>query len=183
MFGRKAHRFAGRAVQIAQGKLPEFAAFGKSTIGFERVCEVDDAVEWRHRVGAGRVLFDRRKHVGIVDAEIFTRDRRAEPSVKQRRMFALDGVDCETARFGFRDQSLRRVQAREIVQHARDPGFARIDAVAARERFGAARDAQAMPVAMFLSDLLANSARQFRKRHPRVEPSSTRERSTRSRLR
>lgn len=125
------------------------------------------------------MFFDRGEHVGVLYPESLARNRGAEPRVQQYRVLARGRVDRKSSRCRFGEQTLRRVEASEVVQHSGKPGLTRIEAVTLRENLCAASDAHAVRVAMLLTDLLANSARQLREGHEL----STRARKKRNRLR
>jgi len=133
---------------------------------FEGIGQVHDAVERRHALGAERVLADRRQHLGVVHAEEFSRQGRRERRMQNDRVIARKVVDRNRAAFALADEPRRRIEPREIVQHARQACLGWIGAVPACEVFSHARDAHAVLVPVLLSEVVANLSRELNKRQP-----------------
>ena len=130
---------------------------------------------------------DRLEHRRIRHAEPFPRKLRAEPRVEHDRMPALEIVDGQAACGAPLEQPLRRIEAREIVQHAGEPRALGIFAVSLRQAVGQPRDAHGVGVAMVLTEVLAYRAcerreRTRRQRSPSISSASARS-SVASRLR
>jgi hypothetical protein len=136
---------------------------GERASGFQAIGKIEHAIEQRHLRGADRVLFDRGEHVRIVHAETLLCDCRAERCVKYDWILAFESIDRHPAQFALVDQSLCRIQPRQIVQHPREPRFPRVHAMALRKNIGAARDTHDVFVAMTLSEMLANASREVGK--------------------
>ena len=110
--------FAHRRVHIAKRDLPHGLPFGKAARGFERIGQIDGAVEGRHLAGRGGMFFDGREHFGILYPELFPRERSAEARVQQHRMCELVILNRDSSRLALRDQPLVGIEPREIVQHS-----------------------------------------------------------------
>lgn len=106
------------------------------------------------------MLFDRRNHAGIVNAETLLCKRRSETRVEHDWVFTLECVDRHAAQFAFVDEPLCGIEPREIVQHSGQTRLACIDAVNLRENVGAPRNAHHVFVAVALSEMVANAPRE-----------------------
>ena len=129
------------------------------------------------------MFFDSGQHLRVLYSKVFPCKRRAKPRVQQHRVISLHRRDRKSARPRFLNQPLRRIQAREIVEHSGNACLVRIDAVTPREQLGAPGHAQAVPVAMRLTEMLANAARHCGEACTGKRHCSTRPRRMRKRLR
>jgi len=155
---RQRYRFAVGCVEIVQRQIPKFFALGKLSFRLERVREVNDGIQRRHYLRAGRVFFDCGENVGVVHAEPLARNRRSQARVQQRRVFPLVGRNLKPAREAFGDQALRRVQTRQIVEQSGEASLCRVDAVPPGQQLGPARNPDTVRVAVLLTDMVANLA-------------------------
>ena len=79
-------------------------------------------------------------------------------------MARFEGVDRHIAPFALGDKPLGAIESCEIVQHSGQPRACGVFAVLLREPVREPRDAHGMRVAIVLTDLRADLARERRKR-------------------
>ncbi len=104
------------------------------------------------------MLLDGGEHAGILYAERFARDRRAEPGVQHVGCARSPASIAMRARGRFREEALGRVEPREVVEQAGQARLAGVAAVALREEFGATGDAHAVRVPVLLPEMLFERA-------------------------
>ncbi len=148
------------SVEIVLGDLPQAVAAVKITPGLQPVGQVDDAVQRGHRGRADRVFFDGRKNRRVVDAEGLLREECAESRMQHDRVRAFERVDGHLAHLTFGDQAFHAIEPREIVQHACQAGFTRVDAMHLREQLGTPSYANDVRVAVSLAQMAADTLRE-----------------------
>lgn len=149
-----------RAKQISLREVPQRRALRKRAAGLQAVGKIDGAIEARHASVRDGVLGDGRKHLRVVDPKALAGQRRSERGVQNDRIFPRKCVDRNRPALAFFNQSLRRKEAREIVQQAGDSCLLRIQAMPLRQQIGRAGDANHVRVTMILPELRANVARE-----------------------
>jgi hypothetical protein len=103
---------------------------------------------------------DCREHGRVVDAVALASELRSKRRVQHDRIAPLEVIEPQAARRALAQEALGRIQAREVVQQAREARTVGAFAVLLGQAVGEASDADRMGETMLLGELFADGARE-----------------------